>query len=637
MQLSVIIVNYNVRHFLRQALESVFNSRADFEFEVFVVDNHSVDGSVEMVQRDFPQVKLIANKENTGFSKANNQAIRQSSGKYVLLLNPDTIVNEDTFEKIVGFMEGHPDAGGLGVKMMDGQGHFLPESKRGFPTPFVAFCKMSGLSRLFPKSARFNRYHMGHLDRNQISEVDVLSGACMLLRKSVLDEVGLLDEDYFMYGEDIDLSYRIKKAGYKNYYFPETEIIHFKGESTRKGSFNYVRMFYNAMIIFTRKHLHGPGAEYQAALLRTAIYGRAAVALVRRIAEKIFWPAADAAIIYAAMTGIKALWEVYIKPGTIYPESYLFLNLPLYIAVWLFTFYLRGGYDKPVRLKQIPASIAIGTVIILAIYALLPMSLRTSRAMILVGAVSAGGLMLLTRLLIKGLQGDLDSLVDRDTRVLIVAGPDEYRRIGALLEEARADKVLVGRSAVHAEKNDDAFLGTLDDVEEIVSVMKVDEIIFSMKDISHREIMDIMSRIGARADYRIISEGSDVIIGSHSRNTAGDLLTVDINFHLNLPAYRRTKRILDVLISIFFLTFSPVLFWFARNKGGYFPNIFKVLFGRKTWVGFAGNQLEGLPKLPPAVIPLVDAGHPENLVSHANVAYAKDYEWWMDVKRMWRV
>ena len=200
-----------------------------------------------MLNEKFPEVKIIANKENLGFAKANNQAIREAEGEYILLLNPDTLVEEDTFEKTIAFMGSHPDAGGLGVKMVDGKGKFLKESKRGLPTPSVAFFKMTGLARIFPRSPLFARYYLGHLSDDEIHEVEILSGAFMLLRREVLQKTGLLDEDYFMYGEDVDLSYRILKAGYKNYYFPLTRIIHYKGESTRKSSVNYVFTFYQSI------------------------------------------------------------------------------------------------------------------------------------------------------------------------------------------------------------------------------------------------------------------------------------------------------------------------------------------------------------------------------------------------------
>jgi GT2 family glycosyltransferase len=254
MKLTVIIVNYNVKYFLEQCLISVQKACEGITAEVFVVDNNSVDGSVAMVAEKFPWVKLIANTENTGFSKANNQAMRLAKGEYVLLLNPDTVVQEDTFHKVVQFMDEHPDAGGLGVRMVDGKGHFLPESKRGLPTPAVAFYKIFGLSALFPKSPRFGRYHLGNLSADETHEIEILSGAFMLMRKKTLDQVGLLDEAFFMYGEDIDLSWLIIQGGWKNYYYPDTRIIHYKGESTKKGSLNYVKVFYQAMLIFARKH-----------------------------------------------------------------------------------------------------------------------------------------------------------------------------------------------------------------------------------------------------------------------------------------------------------------------------------------------------------------------------------------------
>ena len=288
MDLSIVIVNYNVKHFLQQCLTSVYNALKKVDAEVWVVDNNSVDGSVQMVIENFPQVKLIANKDNVGFSKANNQAIKLSSSKYVLLLNPDTIVEESTFEKIVDFMNAHPNAGGLGVNMIDGKGKFLPESKRGIPTPNVAFYKMFGLTSIFSKSKKFAKYYMGHLDKTENNKVEILSGAFMLLRMNVLDEIGLLDETFFMYGEDIDLSYRILKAGYDNYYYADTTIVHYKGESTKKGSLNYVFVFYNAMIIFAKKHFAQKNAKLFMFLIRIAIILRAGLSILKRIWKTLY-------------------------------------------------------------------------------------------------------------------------------------------------------------------------------------------------------------------------------------------------------------------------------------------------------------------------------------------------------------
>ena len=253
MKLSIIIVNYNVRYYLEQCLLSVEKALTGVGGEVFVVDNNSTDDSVAYLKGKFPWVRYIENTENVGFSRANNQALREARGEYVLLLNPDTFIGERTLRECIDFMDKTPKAGVCGVGMLRVDGSFAPESRRGVPTPFVAFCKMTGLGSLFPKSRLFGRYYMQYLNKQAINPIEIVSGAFMFIRKEALDKVGLLDETYFMYGEDIDLSYRVLKAGYQNYYIP-TQILHYKGESTKKDSIKYVNTFYKAMVIFFKKH-----------------------------------------------------------------------------------------------------------------------------------------------------------------------------------------------------------------------------------------------------------------------------------------------------------------------------------------------------------------------------------------------
>ena len=256
--ISIIIVNYNVRHFLRRCLESVYNSKLDnLELEVFVVDNASIDGSNEMIKKDFKDVRLIANEDNVGFSVANNQAIRASSGRHILILNPDTVLQEDTLQMCHDYMEKNEDVGALGVKMIDGTGRFLPESKRDLPTVWNSIAKLSGLAALFPKSKLFNGYALGHLDQDANHVIKVLCGAFMYIKKSVVDNVGMFDERFFMYGEDIDWSRRIGEGGHEIHYLSDTMIIHYKGESTKKTSLSYVKTFYNAMGLYVEKHYTG--------------------------------------------------------------------------------------------------------------------------------------------------------------------------------------------------------------------------------------------------------------------------------------------------------------------------------------------------------------------------------------------
>lgn len=268
-KLSIVIVNYNVKFFLEQCLTSVRAAVSGMDTEVFVVDNNSRDGSVAYLRSKFPEVIFIENRDNPGFAKANNQAIEQCKGEYVLILNPDTVVGEESLRSLVYFMDEHPKAGGIGVKMLNGNGLFLPESKRSFPTPWVSFCKLFGLSRLFPRSKTFARYSLPYLNPDKQHKVEVLSGAFMLLRHEALNKSGLLDESFFMYGEDMDLSYRILLAGYRNYYIPE-RILHYKGESTKHNDIKYIRAFYEAMLIFYKKYYPRSG-WFMRSLIKLAV------------------------------------------------------------------------------------------------------------------------------------------------------------------------------------------------------------------------------------------------------------------------------------------------------------------------------------------------------------------------------
>lgn len=285
MKLSVVIVNYNVSHYLLQCVDSLSHALRGTDSEVIVVDNHSRDNSVTLLRQYHPEVRIVENLHNLGFAKANNIAIRQSRGEYVLLLNPDTIVSESVVKGVISFLDSHPEAGSAGVRMLNADGTVAPESRRGVPTPMTAFYKLSGLCGMFPNSRRFGRYYLGHLPWDSPQQIEVVSGAFCMLRTSVLKNVGLLDEDYFMYGEDIDLSYRILKSGATNWYVPET-ILHYKGESTHKSSFRYVHVFYQAMHIFFRKHFSHLGL-FISIPIKTAIIVKASSALLLMLTERM--------------------------------------------------------------------------------------------------------------------------------------------------------------------------------------------------------------------------------------------------------------------------------------------------------------------------------------------------------------
>lgn len=278
-KLTVVIVSYNVKYFLEQCIRSVQWALRNIDSEIIVVDNHSRDNSPEFLRKKFGQsITVISSLHNLGFSKANNIAIRNSESEYVLLLNPDTIVTEKSMNEVLSFMDEHPRAGGVGVKMLTAQGFNAKESRRGVPSPMVAFYKMCGLCSRFPKSKRFGKYYMSDIPWDELSQIEVISGAFCMLRRKALDEVGLLDEDFFMYGEDVDLSYRLLKGGWENWYLPST-ILHYKGESTQKSSFRYVHVFYDAMLIFLRKH-YGNMSLLFSIPIKLAVVAKAALVLL---------------------------------------------------------------------------------------------------------------------------------------------------------------------------------------------------------------------------------------------------------------------------------------------------------------------------------------------------------------------
>ncbi len=630
MDLTVIIVSYNVRHFLEQALLSVRKAVAGLDAEVIVVDNDSVDDSVLMVRERFPEVRLIANQANTGFAVANNQAIRLAKGRFILLLNPDTVVEEDTFSKCIQFMDAHPDAGALGVRMIDGGGKYLPESKRGFPSPFVAFCKAFGLSRLFPKSATFNRYHLGHLGEMETSPVDVLAGAFMWLRREALDKSGLLDEAFFMYGEDIDLSYRIREAGYLNYYYPEVTIIHYKGESTRKGSLNYIRIFYQAMILFAEKHFSGSRKSWYVLFIRLAIYLRAWMTVIRNVFRRCWLFLLDVLLLWGGVILIKDFWaEFYFNDPSYYPAHFNSINAPLYALIWTGGLYLSGAYDRKDDLWSAARGLLLGSLLIAAVYGFLDQPYRTSRAVILMGTVWALLSVLLIRMLAHYVKyGEWRAGVRKAASLVVVGSHAECERAMQLLSKLHISKNLVGYLSPEDDYDPHLFLNHIRRLDEVVSVFRVQEVIFCARDVRSDHMMQWMNLIGSAVEYRILPEGGVSIIGSASSMSSGELYTTDVRFRLADAVKRRHKRILDIGISLVLLISSPILVWFQRQKGRFFRNMALLLTGRRTLVSY-GESRDALPRLRPGLLQPSDA-HPwlnldQRTAHHLDFLYARDY------------
>lgn len=627
MKLSVIIVNYNVRAYLEQCLRTVFKALEGIEGEVFVVDNQSTDGSVEMVRGKFPQVKLIANTENVGFSRANNQAIRASIGEHVLLLNPDTVVGEDVFRKVLAFLDAHPKAGGLGVRMIDGTGQFLPESKRGLPTPAVAFYKIIGLTRLFPRSRVFGRYHLGHLPEHEAAPIEILSGACMFLRKKTLDEVGLLDESFFMYGEDIDLSYRITLGGYENWYYPEARIIHYKGESTKKSSVNYVFVFYNAMAIFAQKHFTRRRTDVLGLLITGSIYLSAAGAIVMRFLRRALLPMADAAI------GFMLLFAFAMAMGKAPAFMAKVQELWVPFAASLAMIGLVGGYDLPVRLVNVlKATAAVFIALLLwfrpfgASNFLEEFMQEIEWSIIGLWTITVLVACLASRLLLHAIGTKPFSLRTLDRkRVLAIGAPDERKRALALLWQTHFG---LGRQKqldpeVAAQADADAL------IRRKIRKHGIDEVVFCAKNLPWGRIIGLIEDLrSTRAMFKIAQPGSEHIIGPNSVESLQDLDIMEPHA-VSGDGARRAKRLFDVCATVVLLAGIPIACWFVRNKAGLLRNAWHVLLGRKSWVGYypGTERTPRLPALRAGVLdPLGAADHATaTMAKRANIAYAKDY------------
>ncbi len=631
-KLSIVIVNYNVRHFLEQVLNSVDLAIKNLDVEVWVVDNNSVDGSMEMVKNKFPWVQIIENKENVGFSRANNKAILKSNSEYILLLNPDTVLQDDTLEKCLYYLDEHSDVGGLGVRMIDGKGNFLPESKRGLPTPAVAFFKMTGLASIFSNSRKFGRYHMKYLSENETHEIEVLAGAFMMMRNSVLKEVGLLDEAFFMYGEDIDLSYRIIKAGYKNVYFPETTIIHYKGESTKKKSVNYVKVFYNAMILFAQKHYSSRMAGWFTFLIRIAIYLRAGLAIAFRGASRFWEPLLDFILIYVGYFGIARYWELYHKfVPHFYPPDYYYFHIPFYTALVIISSFLSGAYDKPFLPFRLFRGALVGTVILFAAFAFFPKDWQFSRAILALGSAWAIGGTLLFRYFIGKIgysRFSFNSLTKR--RVLLVGSDGECDRINNLLLSTGIKHTLLGK-VYPADEKGDGCIGGLHQLMELVEIYSANLVIFSSRDVPASLIMKKMSEFSEMpVQVKIAPSTSEFIIGSDSKNQPGELFTMDVQYNIAEKYNQRRKRVFDIIFCLMLwmlLPISLIISLINTRMRHLLGNSIFVFLGGKTWISYYGlKSSEHLPKMKPGIITPSGNWTDTLFEGDVNFLYAREFE-----------
>lgn len=637
MQLSIIIVNYNVKYFLEQCLCSVQQAMATIEAEVIVVDNCSVDNSVDYLQQQFPFVQFIKNETNVGFGKANNIGASVAKGNYLLFLNPDTLVPEDCFTKCIRFFETHTNCGALGIKMLDGSGSFLPESKRAFPTPFTAFFKLIGAASLLPTSAIFNKYALGNLDANKNHEVDVLAGAFMLIKKNIFQASKGFDENFFMYGEDVDLSYRIQKMGYKNFYFSESCIIHFKGESTKRGSLNYVKMFYEAMSIFVSKHYHTTTATLFSTSIKIAIWIRALISLF--IAFITHWGIVllDALITYSCFVLVQKNWVIFVRDGKHFPDWLVTISIPSYSFVFLLAATLFGLYDNLYKPAKVIIASLVALIIILAVYSLMPENYRFSRGVIITSTIVTGLSITLLRLLLIWLQWIKPTEeTNKIKQTVIVGSLQDYQLVVNLLQQAELQERILGR--VDCAINNETTIGTIQQLPLLIKKLRIKEIIFAVgKEVSYKDAITYIQQLPKSICFKFMGNHTHSIISSDNKTTTGETLTAEGFYQINIPYQKRIKRLIDVAFALFFLLTMPIHFIFCSDKKLFLIRTVLVLIGKKTWVGYILSP-QKLPIIKPSILvhtPIAittkQKMQPDALFQ-LDMLYVKYYDWWQDVK-----
>ncbi len=573
LDLSIIIVNYNVKEFLQNLLHSINKSARGISYEIIIVDNASDDGSVEFIKEKFfstPEIKLIVNSTNAGFGKANNQGLAQANGKYILLLNPDTLLGEDTIQKMFKFFESTPEAGIAGCKILNPDGTLQLACRRSFPGPWTSFCKVTGLSSIFPKSKIFARYNLTYLDENQTYEVDAISGSFMMMRKEVYEKVGGFDEDFFMYGEDLDLCYRIQKAGYKVFYVHSTQIIHYKGESTKRSSLDETKIFYEAMNLFVKKHLSS--SFLVELILHSAISFRKFFAWLGR-RKLIFLSAILDFIIFNLSLYFSN--KIYVKISGWH--GFPFYSYPIIFTIpallHLFVASLSGVYKKDSLsvLKNL-AAIFI-SFILLSASTFFFKQYAYSRATVLITYSILIFSLSFWRVILKvffkvGL--NKDELTNK--RTIIVGSNSHAVYLAEKLKTKQTDlhsiSGLIAQSNKEVGKIVNGFeiIGTIDNIRKVISERKIREVIFSSEELTYNQMMAIVSSCqNENVEFKIVGNNLDFLVGKTSVSLLDDMPLIEINYNISQPIMKLLKSSFDfVLASIVLIFIFPFIYLIVK-------------------------------------------------------------------------
>lgn len=581
--ISIVIVNYNVKDFLFQCLKSIENSKTALSVETIVIDNNSDDSSVEFLKPNFPNVNFIALNENIGFGKANNLGFNQASGKYLLILNPDTLLNEDTLQIMYDFMETHKEVGISGCKVLNGDGTFQMACRRGFPNPWNSFCKLFGLQKLFPKSKTFASYNQSFRSIDETYYVDALIGAFMFCRKEVIDKLGGFDKDFFMYGEDLDLCFRAAKSGWKTAYVHTTSIIHYKGESTKRSSINEVKHFYEAMVIYAQKHYSKSGLYLF--LLKMGISLRFVIAYFNKFKKSIFTIFYDMAVVNLSLifaTKIR-FGDFFNFPPYAYPTVFIVVSLIVFGSMVSVGEYFESE----------PSSKKSFTGLMISFFLLSSLTFffkdyAFSRGILL---MTIGFSIVLTSLFRFSLIFyNKISGKESNVKICIVGiNANTEKIINSLIESGSRNTDIVGLITVNP--NESAYnlkypiIGNIKYLSKIIDDFNIREVIITDKSIKNSDIINIISSgKSSKVRFHIAQEWNDLLYSRIINDVSGTDPIIKI-YNLSKFRFRIFKRLSDIIISSLLIILNLLTIAFSRDHRQLLKKLFKVLIGKMTLIG----------------------------------------------------
>ena len=626
MELSIVIVSFDVLYFLRQCIHSVHAACEGLQYEIIVVDNASTDGSVQFLKADQPDNNIsICNPSNLGYAKAMNQGIKIAKGEYVLLLNPDTLVGKKALKSSLDYLKGHNQCGAVGVRMVDGNGNFLKESKRGRPSLLTSIYKATGLSKIFDRSRTFAHYHQGHLNEYKNHKIDVLTGAYMLTRKSTLNQINGFDERYFMYAEDIDLSLTIQNLGLYNYYIGEHSIVHFKGESTRKERISNHFYFYNSMLLYVRKY--NPNNILYIAFLTFVLSITGSIRWLKEAVINKISPVLRFLIYFSLFFSISKFWAAFhfndIQHFDYSIHTRLIIGYSFIMTIGLYLIHQRFF-----RWKAILSS----TIFLLVLYGILPEALRTSRAGLSLGCSAILIAEFLRATIIYYLNHKTTNFWNhKPIAILLSSGISNLETFQNLKIKNNFNYLgVIGNNYI----NHPNYLTDLNQLDEYLENHPVDTIIFDIENFDTDRLVSILSQYGSQYKYLIHTYSTNSLITSPKSTSRGEITLLEVSWKIGTNSNRLAKRTVDLALSLLLLLISPILLIFISNKYVWVKNITDALIGRKTWVGYSKNTSSTrLPKLKPAILETAEKGIKGY---DQNLNYAREYSIWKDIQMIYQ-